>query len=327
MLTTRIADQKTPKHKATLRLDWKRALGVERIPFPRARPRPERRLLGRLRGLEFARGPLAITQITGGMSNLNFAVRARGGAYFARLGQDRPLLGANLRNEIACHKAADALGLAPEVIHYEQGLLVTRLIEGRTLEPASVREPGIVARLAKLLRQLHGKREILTGEFLYFCPFQTNRTYTRTAARLNAKLPHDIAAILDDSCELQRRIAPFQPVLCHNDLLPANLIDDGRKLWLVDWEYGGIGHPLFDLANASATAAFSDDLDRALLELYHGHVDERFLAELRIFKVMALLRDALWGVIQTVASDLDFDYRRYADAHMLLFREARAELP
>jgi thiamine kinase-like enzyme len=283
-------------------------------------------LLRKLRRLEFARGPLAITPITGGMSNFNFAVRAGGGAYFARLGQDRPLLGVNLRNEIICHRAADSLGIAPQVIYYEQGLLVSRFIAGRTLETASVREPDMVARLAALLRRLHAGWDVLTGEFLYFCPFQTNRTYARTAERLNAKLPHDTAAILDDAHDLQRRIAPFQPVLCHNDLLPANLIDDGQKLWLVDWEYGGIGHPLFDLANASATAAFSDDQDRALLELYQGHVDDRSLTELRIFKVMALLRDALWGVVQTVASDLDFDYRRYADAHVLLYREARAQL-
>ena len=111
-------------------------------------------------------------------------------------------------------------------------------------------------------------------------------------------LPGDLGSLLEDARQLSRRIAPFRPVLCHNDLLPANLIDDGRRLWLVDWEYAGAGHPLFDLANASANAAFSDDQDRSLLEAYRGHVDPRDLSELRIFKAVSLLRESLWSTIQ-----------------------------
>ena len=125
---------------------------------------------------------------------------------------------------------------------------------------------------------------------------------------------------------MARRIAPFRPVLCHNDVLPANLIDDGRRLWLVDWEYAGIGHPLFDLANASANADFSDDLDRALLEAYHGQVDPRDLCDLRIFKAMSRLRESLWSMIQTVASDIEFDYRRYAGENLQAYREVRSRL-
>ena len=101
--------------------------------------------------------------------------------------------------------------------------------------------------------------------------------------------------MLDDARQLSRRIAPFRPVLCHNDLLPANLIDDGARLWLVDWEYAGAGHPLFDLANASANAGLADDQDRALLKAYRGYFDPRDLDELRIFKAVSLLREALCG--------------------------------
>src|SRR5438477_250803 len=107
----------------------------------------------------------------------------------------------------------------------------------------------------RLLRRLHGAWDTLAGEVLFFCPCQAIRTYARSAARLGADLPADLDAMLEDARRLSRRIAPFRPVLCHNDLLPANLIEDGRRLWLVDWEYGGVGHPLFDLANASANAA------------------------------------------------------------------------
>jgi thiamine kinase-like enzyme len=309
-----------------LKLDWKRALVVDRIRLPRAGRNSERLLLRRLRRQEFGRGPVAIERVSGGISNHNFAVRAGGVTYFARLCQERPLLGIDRRNEVACHLAASGLGIAPEVIHHEEGLLVTRYIAGKTLAAADLREPEVLGRLLVSLGRLHGAWDVLTGEVLYFCPFQTVRTYASTAVRLNARVPGDLGALLEDARQLSRRIAPFRPVLCHNDLLPANLIDDSWRLWLVDWEYAGAGHPLFDLANASANAALSDDQDRALLEAYRGQVDPRDLAELRIFKAVSLLREALWSTIQSVASEIDFNYGQYAADNLRAYREARSRL-
>jgi len=312
--------------KTGLKLDWRRAFGVERLRLRVGSSRPERQILRRLRTLELGRGPIVIEQICGGISNHNFAVRVGVHAYFARLCQERPLLGIDRRNELVCHQAASARGVAPEVMHHEDGLLVTRFIDGRTLAPAGVREPAVMARLADLLHHLHARWDVLTGEILYFCPFQTIRTYARTALRLKADLPHDVGALLEDTRELARRIAPFRPVLCHNDLMPGNLIDDGQRLWLVDWEYAGVGHPLFDLANASANAGFSHDEDRALLEADRGQVDPRDLSELRIFKVVSLLRESLWSTIQTVASDIKVDYRQYAGENLQAYRKARSSL-
>jgi thiamine kinase-like enzyme len=308
------------------RIDWKRAFGVKRLQLHRRRTRPEREVIVRLRRLGLARGRVSIEQVSGGLSNHNFAVNASGEAYFVRLCQDRSLLGIDRRNEMVCHQAASLRDLAPEIIHHERGLLITRFIEGRTLDPLALRDPAMLSRLAALLGHLHEGWDVLTGEILYFCPFQTVRTYARTAARLKAALPPDIGGLLEDLRGLARRIAPFRPVLCHNDLMPANLIDDGDRLWLVDWEYGGAGHPLFDLANASANAALSDEQDRALLEAYRGRLDAKDIAELRIFKAVSLLRESLWSAIQTVASDIEFDYRRYALENLEAFRAARVAL-
>src|SRR5207244_398033 len=96
------------------------------------------------------------------------------------------------------------------------------------------------------------------------------RTYARTARALGARLPGDIDDLLEDARRLSRRIAPFRPVLCHNDLLAANILDDGAQVWLVDWEYAGIGHPLFDLAGISANCALAENLEVALLDAYRG---------------------------------------------------------
>jgi thiamine kinase-like enzyme len=308
------------------KLDWKRALGVDRLRLPGAAERVQRQLRHRLRKQQFGRGTVAIERVSGGLSNHNFVVNARGASYFARVCQPRSLLGIDRRNEVVCHELASGLGIAPELIHHEEGLLVTRFIDGKTLAPADVRETRMIERVGSLLGKLHGAWDGLTGEILYFCPFQTVRTYARTAMLLKAAVPADLAGVLDDARQLSRRIAPFRPALCHNDLLPANLIDDGTRLWLVDWEYAGAGHPLFDLANASANIGLADDQDRALLETYRGHLDPRDLEELRIFKTVSLLREAIWSMIQSVISDIDFDYRTYAADNLKAFREARGRL-
>jgi thiamine kinase-like enzyme len=322
---TRPPGEVPPDLKSRHTFNWKRALRVEGLRLRPDSRRPERQLIRRLRRLEFCRGPLDVEPIAGGITNQNFVVRVGGQAYVARLSQQRPLLGIDRRNEVVCHQAASARGLAPAVVHHQEGLLVTRFVQGRTLGPADVRSPAVIERLAERLRRLHEGWDALTGEILYFCPFQAIRTYAESAARLRADEPDDLEPMLDDARRLARRIAPFRPVLCHNDLMTANLIDDGRRLWVVDWEYAGVGHPLFDLANASANATFSDDQDQALLAAYRtrGPVDPRDLAELRIFKAVSFLRDALWAVIQTVASDIDFDYRRYAAENFQAYREAR----
>jgi thiamine kinase-like enzyme len=311
---------------AKLKVDWKRALGVERLPFRRPHKRPERAVIERLRKLGLARGPFSIERIPGGLSNHNFAVRTGGQAFFVRICQELPLLGIDRRNEIVCHQAAGLRQLAPEVVYHERGLLITRFVEGRTLDPQAIREPAMLPRVAALLGHLHEGWDLVTGEVLYFCAFQTVRTYARTAARLKAVLPHDIDRILDDITALSRRVAPFRPVLCHNDMLPANLIDDGRRLWLLDWEYAGAGHPLFDLAHTSTAAGLGLEQQRALLEAYPGRLSEAALAELQIFRVVALLRESLWSTIQTVASDIDFDYTHYARENLESYRVARAAL-
>jgi thiamine kinase-like enzyme len=286
---------------------------------------PDRVHTQRLSALDFWPGPITIEPISGGITNHNYLVRTGEKAFVARLCVARELLGIDRRNEIACQLAAHALGVAPAVAHHESGVLVSEYLPARTLGPTDVRDPAFVPRLAALLRRLHDGWDRLTGEVLYFSVFQTVRTYAATARALGARLPDDTDALLDDARRLSHRVAPFVPVLCHNDMLPANILDDGARVWLVDWEYAGVGHPLFDLAGASANCQFPESLDLAFLAAYRGTptADPRDVRELRIFKALSLLREALWSAIQTVASDIAFDYQSYADTNFLAYRSAR----
>lgn len=280
----------------------------------------------RIQALSYWTRPVTAEPLPGGITNHNYLVRDAGQLYVARLCVDKTLLGIDRRNEVVCHRAAHACGIAPELVHQEDGVLVSQFVAGRTLTPEGVRDLGFIPRLVDVLRRLHDSWDRLQGEMLYFSPFQTARTYARTAAGLNARLPSDIDDLLDDAAGLSRRLGPFVPVLCHNDLLASNILDAGDRIWLVDWEYAGMGHPLFDLAGVCANCAFSEAEELALLSEYRGGIDERELGELRILRIMSSLREGLWAVIQTVASDLDFDYVRYADENFTAYREARGQL-
>jgi len=272
------------------------------------------------------RGSVSYEPIPGGITNRNFLVKDDDESYFVRLSEDKSFLGIDRRNERVCQQAAAEVSVSPAVVHYEEGVLVSRCIEAQTLTNEDVCRDAIVERLAATVRQLHDARHQLTGEMLYFCPFQTVRTYVETARRLKAELPRDIDSLLEDAGLLSRGMAAFHPTLCHNDLLAANIMDDGQRLWLIDWEYAAIGNPLFDLASISANCGLPDELEARLLEVYSGAFDHEELHQVHVLKTVSLLREALWAVIQTVMSDIDFDYTQYARDNFSAYKASREKL-
>ncbi len=282
----------------------------------------------RLRSLSFWKGPISIEPLPGGITNRNYQVDDGHRRYVARLCDDKRHLGIDRRNEVACQTAAHALGVAPEILHEEPGVLVSAYLDARPLRPEEVGRPDVLNRLASELRLLHGGWRQVSGMILFFGPLQTVLTYARTATDLGASRPKELSTWLADAQELAGRLRPFRPVLCHNDLLAANLLDEptSGRIRLVDWEYSGMGHPLFDLANAASNADLDADGEVALLEAYASRIDPKALCELRLLRVLSSLREALWAVIQTVASDLDFDYHAYANLHFDAYQARRSRL-
>ena len=276
----------------------------------------------RIRALPFWSGPILLERLHGGITNRNYLVHDANEQFVARIGEELLVLGVDRRNELQCHRAAETLGVSPPLVHGGNGVLVSRYVPSRTLDPAGAQEPGFAPRLARVLRQLHDGWDGLIGDLLFFSPFQASRTYVNTSRQLGAALPLDIDLMLDAMRKLSRMIAAYVPTLCHNDMLPANVLDDGGRVWIVDWEYAGMGHPLFDLAGFSVNCGFSAEQDVEFLASYRGELRQQDLHDLRILKVASLLRDALWAVVQTVVSDLDFDFREYAQAHFEKFRQA-----
>ena len=268
-------------------------------------------------------GETEIVPLVGGITNRNYRVtdRARG-QFVVRLGRDIPEHGVLRFNELAAARAAHAAGISPEVVFAGEGVLVSRYIEGKTFAPEDVREQRNLGRIVDLLKRCH--RDIprhLEGPALIFWVFQVVRNYLHL---LDAKQsnPYDIPLdALRDKCErLEQALGPVSIVFGHNDLLAANLIDDGRRLWLIDWDYAGFNSPLFDLANLASNNELTPGLETELLDRYFGPAASG--AERRGFAAMkcaSLLRETLWGAVSRVTSTIDFDYTAYARDYLARF--------
>ena len=265
---------------------------------------------------QWAGRPLQAAPLGGGITNHNVRVEAGGESFVLRLpGADTDLLGINRRHEHAATLAAAAARVGPEVVYFiePEGCLVTRFIAGHAVPPGEMRQPGNLRRVAALLRRIHAWPAI-PGEF---SPFRVVEAYDATARRRGVKaFPANYGWLRRRMAEVEAAFLrePFVPRLCHNDLLNENFLDDGA-LRLLDWEYAGMGDLHFDLANFSVSHGLDDAEDEMFLEAYFGAAAPRTLARHKLMKLMSDFREAMWGVVQQGLSQLDFDFRAYADRH------------
>ena len=127
--------------------------------------------------------------------------------------------------------------------------------------------------------------------------------------------------------QLEQIVGPIDVVFGHNDLLSANLIDDGKRLWLIDWDYAGFNSPLFDLGNFCSNNEIADGDEDWLIEAYlERKLDDALRGRYRAMKCASLLRETLWGMVSAIHSGLDFDYVVYARDYLSRFERTHGEL-
>lgn len=254
----------------------------------------------------------------GGITNHNFRIDVGGESFVLRLvGEKTDQLGIDREAEYAAHRAAADAGLAPEVVAFlrPEGCLVTRFVEGRPIGEDEVGRPETIRTVAAALRILHALRPIPGS----FSAFSVVDDYAERARRHRVAFPSDFDALRAGLHAVERSLPPFAPVPCHNDLLNANFLAGRERIYILDWEYAGMGDPFFDLANFSRNHNFREDQDRLLLEAYAGEATGGRMARLQLMRVASDMREAMWGLLQRGISSLDFDFRAYADRH---FRRA-----
>ena len=230
---------------------------------------------------------MKIERLGGGITNRNFKLTAGGESFVLRIGgNDTDRLGIIRTTEHAASLNAAALGIGPEVVDFlePEGFLVTRFIEGEPGNPDHAEAMALLARLHE--------GPPIPGRF---DSFRVVEAYAEINTPSAYAWAHELAQ------RIEARLGPRPLAACHNDLLPANFIHDGTRLWLVDWEYAGMGDPAFDHANfAVSNGVPIDDGDPP------EHVLMRFMSD---------FREAMWGAVQETLSELDFDFRAYTAEH------------
>ncbi len=270
--------------------------------------------------------PVEPSDLRGGLSNVNFIVEDGGRKYVVRIGGDNEAHGVVRKNELAASRAAAAAGVAPKVVHSEPGVLVIEFIEGRTFTPDDVKNPTHLARIVELIQRTH--REIpkyLRGPGVLFWAFHVVRDYGHALSEASSPDLRLIRRLVAHSEELERAVGPIDLIFGHNDLLAANIIDDGKKLWLVDWEYAGFNSPLFDLGGLASNSEMPREMREGLLEAYFGTpVTDQLRYRFAAMTAASLLRETMWSMVSEIHSQIDFDFAKYTSENLARYEKAFA---
>jgi Predicted choline kinase involved in LPS biosynthesis len=259
---------------------------------------------------------LIITPLEGGITNRNYRVRVGDETFVLRLpGAETALLGIDREAEYEAARRAEAAGAGPPVYTFlqDRGCLVTRFVQGHHVPQADLERESVLASVVGSIRAIHACPPISST----FPVFRIVEDYRRLAEDRGVTVPaaYHEASARAERIEVSFAGKPMPPTVCHNDLLNANFLDDGDHVWIVDYEYAGMGDPFFDLGNLSINNGFSPAAQELLLRLYFGSVRDVHRARLALMRIMSDFREAMWGVVQQALSTLDIDYVDYADRH------------
>ena len=237
----------------------------------------------------------------GGLTNRVFRIQAGDEAWCLRVpgkGTDAYI---DRSVEAINARAAAAAGVSPEVLHFgDDGIMVTRFLDHCvTMTPESMRTtPGAPTRAARAFRQLHQYKSGFASRFELFSMIDD---YLAHLDKLGAKLPDGYHEAVRDAQVVRETLAahPLPLAPCHCDPLCENLLDDGRRIWVIDWEYSGMNDPMWDLGDLSVEAGFEDRQDQEMMEAYFdGPSRPADFGRMVIYKAMCDLLWTLWGLIQ-----------------------------
>jgi thiamine kinase-like enzyme len=266
-----------------------------------------------LRALPCWQGEIAAEPLPGGLSNESWKVTDAAGAHVVRFGRDFPFHHVDRVREVMTARAAHAAGFAPAVEYAAPGVSVVAYIPSRTWGPEDLRAQP--QRVGHLLRRFHDTMgQHISGAAFLFWPFHVIRDYARAIRDAGSPFAGGLAEHLALSARLEAAQIALPIVFGHHDLLPANFLDDGNRLWLIDYEYAGFGTAMFDLAGAASNAGMDGPETEALLSAYLGHAPAPdFRRAFDAMQCASLLREAMWAMVSDLhLSAPGADYGAYA---------------
>ena len=263
-----------------------------------------------------------IEPLEGGITNLNFLVSDSGSKSVVRLGSDIPEHLVYRSNEIIVSEAAYQIGVSPKLIYNEPGVLVLEFIESKTLEPKTVREN--LNKIVPIIRKIHDEiPNKLSGQPQIFWVFYVIKYYSNYLLNNNSSHISLIPSLLKKAEKLEKLSSPREIVFGHNDLLAANFLDDGSKIWVVDWEYGGFNDPLFDIGGLSSNNDLDENLENEVLEMYFKEKPSKdLIIKYNAMKTASLLRETMWSMVSEITSKIEFNYAEYTSDNLKKFEKS-----
>ena len=269
--------------------------------------------LARAAALPCFTAPESAEAVGGGITNVNVRVRDQGRDWLVRLGDDIPVHGVLRWNELAISRAAHAAGISPAIHYHAPGALVLAFIEAKTYAAADVADPANLPKIIDLVKRTHTEVPAhLRGPVLTFWVFHVLLDYAATLRADGSAHTSRLGGLLATASDLERAVGPVTLVLGHNDLLAANILDDGDRLWLIDWEYGGFNAPLFDLGGLVTNNGLTEAQERGMLEQYfEAPASDALWRSYSAMKCASLMRETMWSMVSEIHSAIDFDYSGY----------------
>ena len=256
---------------------------------------------------------ISIQPLSGGLTNSNFCVTVDGKPYFIRVpGESTELLAIDRKNEVYNTKAASKAGVAPPVLYHlpAYDVMVLEFLNGKTMSKELLNQPGMPTRMAQSIRKLHAGPRFYSD----FNMFRLTEYYLKLCEERNIKIPNGYLERMPIVARIEEAMSvrPLPTVPCNNDLLAENYIDDGEKLWLIDYEYSGNNDPTFELGNTCQEMEFDDAQIHEICAAYFGDAAADKIARMKLNMIMSDVGWGLWAAIQEEISTIEFDFWGWA---------------
>ncbi|WP_394687896.1 phosphotransferase [Hoeflea sp.] len=277
----------------------------------------------RIRALPCFTGSLNIAPLTGGLSNESWIVSDANGRHVVRLGTDYPFHHVDRKREVMTARAAHQAGFAPRIEYAEPGIMVSQFIEARTYGEDDVQANA--DRIGRLIHAFHHTMPAhIEGAGFMFWVFHVIRDYARTLRAGRSRMTDRLQGWLDLSNQLEAAQTPLPIIFGHNDLLPANFLDDGDRLWLIDFEYAGFSTAMFDIAGTASNAGMTEAEAAVLLETALGRKPDTGIEKsFHAMQCASLLRETLWSLVSELHLEAPgVDYQAYTSENLARFEAA-----